>query len=47
LYSADIECGNKLSVFDRNMLTLAAEQCWIVSVYQQSVVLPAKRKALR
>ena len=30
LYAADIECGNKFSVLDRNLLDSAAEQCWLV-----------------
>jgi hypothetical protein len=30
LYAADTECGNKFSAFDRNLLDLAAEQCWLV-----------------
>ena len=30
LYGAGIECGNKLSAFDLNLLDLAAEECWLV-----------------
>jgi len=30
LYDAGIECGNKLSAFDLNLLDLAAEECWLV-----------------